>query len=61
MFKIPRKLYCWVHLLVEVDISTLETRLVKGYVQELVPKDNDKDKKDKDEKHTARNVGEVIL
>lgn len=59
-FKLPKKLYCWVHLLVEVDISTLETKLVKGYVNELVPKSKSEDKKD-DKSYNAKNVGEVVL
>jgi len=59
--KTPSKLYFWVHTLIELDPLTMETRIVKGYAQDINKRKDGKKEDKLEEKYEAKHVGEVVL
>jgi len=59
--KVPNKIYFWVHTLVELDPLTMETKIVKGYAQDINKRKEGKKEDQPEEKYEAKHVGEVVL
>ncbi len=56
--KVPKKIRYWVHTLVELDLLTMESKVIKQYATEVK---NEKPEPQKEELPEAKQEGTVIL